>query len=90
MQNLNGILEIFENFEKNLKNNFEEIFRNFPICLSFQINFPNHHVSGKNFGGGGTSPPSEDSKNNFWMGARVPPGPHGPPMVFFSSAIISV
>ena len=51
LQNLYEILEIFENFKKILRKfwrNFEEIFL---FAYSFQINFPNHHVSGKNFWG---------------------------------------
>ena len=49
------LFEILENFEK-IWENFEQILKKFfeisLFAYSFQINFSNHYVSGKNWGGG--------------------------------------
>ena len=81
MQNLYEILEIFKNFEQILKKFFEI----FLFAYSFQINFPNHYVSGKSWEGGRAphdpphGPPMPYStpthqrtvKNVFKLGARL-------------------
>ena len=54
LQNLNEILKIFENFEKIVRNfwtNFEIVLEISLFAYSFQINFPNHYISAKNWWG---------------------------------------
>ena len=63
MQKLYKILEIFENY-------FKQIFEEIAYC--FQINFPNHYVSGKN-GGGHVPPPSKVKPVKLGGGARASP-----------------
>ena len=50
LQNLYEILEIFWKFWETFEQILNKFFEMFLFAYSFQINFPNHYVSGKNFG----------------------------------------
>ena len=72
------LFEILENFEK-IWENFEQILKKFfeisLFAYSFQINFSNHYVSGKNWGGGCVCVPPKIQQVKFWGAAPLPPPP---------------